>query len=132
MTYTTITFYRHEYRGVDIDETTFDNLLKHAEREIDSETYYRIKKIGYDNFDEFIKEQISLAACAQIEHFYENGGTTEKAFETAQSVSIGRTTISKGGNRQSRNYTESSNLLAPSVYKYLAPTGLLYAGVGTW
>lgn len=128
MTYATLDFYRNEYRGSEIDETTFENLLKHAERKIDAVTYYRIKKRGYDNFSDFTKEQISLATCAQIEHFHEYGGTTEKAFEPVQSVSIGRASISKGSTNQ-RNSTGPINIISPSVYEYLAPTGLLYAGV---
>ncbi|PED41963.1 hypothetical protein [Bacillus cereus] len=129
MPYTTLNFYRHEYHGSDINEATFENLLKHAERKIDSITYYRIKKQEYDKFSDFDKEQISLATCAQIEHFQENGGTTEKAFESVQSVSIGRASISKGNNNQRSGQT-SSNQISSSVYEYLAPTGLLYAGIG--
>lgn len=129
MTYTTLNYYRHEYRGSDIDETVFETLLKHAERKIDSVTYYRIKKQGYDTFSDFDKEQIGLATCAQIEYFHEHGGTTTKAFESVQSVSIGRASISKGSDGQS-NSQSSSNLVSPSVYECLAPTGLLYAGIG--
>lgn len=44
MPYTTLEFYTNEYAGEHLEQDEFDKLLKHAERKIDSVTFYRIRK----------------------------------------------------------------------------------------
>lgn len=46
MPYTTLEFYTNEYAGEHLEQDEFDKLLKHAERKIDSVTFYRIRKSG--------------------------------------------------------------------------------------
>ncbi|EMV4774391.1 hypothetical protein AAC554_002987, partial [Listeria monocytogenes] len=66
MPYTTLEFYINEYAGEHLEQEEFSSLLKHAERKIDSLTFYRIRKNGIESFSEFIQQQIQLAICNQI------------------------------------------------------------------
>ncbi|HEL6541609.1 TPA: hypothetical protein U0F44_002927, partial [Listeria monocytogenes] len=52
MPYTTLEFYTNEYAGEHLEQDEFDKLLKHAERKIDSVTFYRIRKSGIESFSE--------------------------------------------------------------------------------
>ncbi|HEM1440037.1 hypothetical protein ORY89_06490 [Listeria monocytogenes] len=129
MSYTTLEFYTNEYFGEHLEQEEFSSLLKHAERKIDSLTFYRIRKNGIETFSEFIQHQIQLATCSQIEYFKEAGGTSELAVSKPDNVSIGRTSISDS-NFASTATSLNSGLIGSDVRSYLAPTGLLYNGVG--
>ncbi|WP_446923353.1 hypothetical protein, partial [Listeria monocytogenes] len=98
-------------------------------RKIDSLTFYRIRKNGIESFSEFIQQQIQLAICNQIEYFKEAGGTSELAVSKPDNVSIGRTSISDS-NFASTATSLNNGLIGSDVRSYLAPTGLLYSGVG--
>lgn len=65
MPYTTLEFYTNEYAGEHLEQDEFDKLLKHAERKIDSVTFYRIRKSGIESFSEFIQHQIQLATATK-------------------------------------------------------------------
>ncbi|MGC9338749.1 hypothetical protein [Listeria ivanovii] len=129
MSYTTLEFYTNEYAGEHLEQEEFSSLLKHAERKIDSLTFYRIRKNRFETFSEFIQHQIQLATCNQIEYFKEAGGTSELAVSKPNNVSIGRTSISDS-NFASTATSLNSGLIGSDVRSYLAPTGLLYCGVG--
>lgn len=129
MPYTTYDFYQSEYGGQELTEQEFNSLVKHAERKIDMLTYDRIIKKGFDKFSPYIQRKIQLAVCNQIEYFKEIGGTSEVAVSTPDSVSIGRTSISDS-NFASTALSLNNGLVGSDVRMYLAPTGLLYAGVG--
>lgn len=129
MPYTTLEFYNDEYAGEHLEQEEFAKLLKHAERKIDSVTFYRIRKSGIESFSEFIQQQIQLAICNQIEYFKEAGGTSELAVSKPDNVSIGRTSISDS-NFASTATSLNSGLIGSDVRSYLAHTGLLYNGVG--
>ncbi|HDT8414084.1 TPA: hypothetical protein RD874_002997, partial [Listeria monocytogenes] len=123
MPYTTLEFYINEYAGERLEQEEFSSLLKHAERKIDSLTFYRIRKNGIESFSEFIQQQIQLAICNQIEYFKEAGGTSELAVSKPDNVSIGRTSISDS-NFASTATSLNNGLIGSDVRSYLAPTGL--------
>ncbi|EKY4045610.1 hypothetical protein QI862_002856 [Listeria innocua] len=129
MPYTTLEFYTNEYAGEHLEQEEFNKLLKSAEREIDTETKYCVRQRGIEAFSEFIQHQIQLATCNQIEYYKEAGGTSELAVSKPDNVSIGRASISDS-NFASTATSVNKGMLGSKVREYLAPTGLLYSGIG--
>ncbi len=59
MPYTTLEFYINEYAGEHLEQEEFSSLLKHAERKIDSLTFYRIRKTGLNRLANLFNSKYS-------------------------------------------------------------------------
>ncbi|KGL45404.1 hypothetical protein EP56_07555 [Listeriaceae bacterium FSL A5-0209] len=129
MPYVEQAFYDNDYFGETVDAKLFDKLEARARDKIDQMTFYKVQRNGLESYSQFIQTQVKKAVCAQIEYFIELGGTTAVAVNNPDTVSIGRTSV-KSNEFASTAIGTDQNVYSPDARKYLAPTGLLYAGVG--
>ena len=110
----------------EIDETEFEKLLPKASDVIDSVTrsFYKFNDIEQDV--PFRREQFKKAVAAQIQYFYDKGGTMSHEVDSPLTVNIGRTSILMGEKNQQR----ANTIISPDAIRYLSGTGLLYCGIG--
>lgn len=114
--------------NADIDETTFDSLIKKASAVLNTVTSYFYVKNDIEKDNEWRVNQFKQALCAQIEYFNEVGSTTfEGINQVPQSFSAGRTSVTNTSRSNTSN--ESKSLVAEDVYIYLEGTGLLYSAI---
>lgn len=122
-----------EYKNLgftEIDQTEFDRLLPKASDVVDSVTrhFYKFNNIADDV--PFRQEQFKKAVACQVEYFYETGATTSYGVSEPTTVTIGRTSMSSGIRGSQGSQAPKTSIVASEVYMYLAPTGLLYKGIG--
>ena len=112
----------------EIGEAEFNKLLPKASDVVDSVTrsFYKFNDIEQDV--PFRREQFKKAVAAQIQYFHDMGGTSSHELNEAQTVTIGRTTVSTS-NRNSSQDEQKNKLISDDVFMYLRYTGLLYRGV---
>ena len=112
----------------EIDEQEFNRLLPKASDVVDSVTrsFYKFNDINDDV--PFRREQFKKAVASQIQYFHDMGGTSSHELNEAQTVTIGRTTVSTS-NRNSSQDEQKNKLISDDVFMYLRYTGLLYRGV---
>lgn len=75
--YATSEYYINEFKGSLLPNDSIDRYLQEASEKIDSITFNRIVKIGFDNLTPFQKEKIQRAVCYQAEYILENGYNNE-------------------------------------------------------
>lgn len=75
--YATSEYYKNEFKGTLMTENDIDKYLQEATEKINSITFNRIVKIGFDNLTPFQKEKIQRAVCYQAEYILENGYNNE-------------------------------------------------------
>lgn len=118
---------------LDIDEQTFNSLLRKASAILNSITSYFYLKNDIEKDNSWRVKQFKKALCAQIEYFHELGATTFESINSApQSFSAGRTSVSYASRFKATGANETKPLVAEDVYVYLEGTGLLYSGVVVW
>lgn len=112
----------------EIEKTEFDRLLPKASDVINSVTrdFYVFNDIEDDV--PFRRERFKKAVGAQIEYFHDMGATSSHGLNEPFTVTIGRTTVSRGYRGTSQDETQFS-IVSPDVLMYLSGTGLLYRGV---
>lgn len=64
-------YYFSDFEGELIEEP--EKYLTLAQEKIDSITFNRIVKIGFDNLTEFQKDKVRKAICYEAQHIFENG-----------------------------------------------------------
>jgi len=113
----------------EIGETEFNRLLPKASDVVDSVTrsFYKFNDIEQDV--PFRREQFKKAVAAQIQYFHDMGGTSSHELEVAETVTIGRTTVSSTRSNSS-NETKKSSIISDDALMYLRDAGFLYSGVG--
>lgn len=117
----------------DIDEKTFDSLIRKASAILNNITGYFYIKNDIEKDNEWRVKQFKQALCAQIEYFHEVGSSTFEGINQApQSFQAGRTSVTNTSRFNAGGENESKSLVAEDVYIYLEGTGLLYAGVAIW
>lgn len=117
----------------EIDDKTFNSLIKKASAVLNAETSYFYVKNDITKDNEWRVNQFKQALCAQIEYFDELGATTFEGMNSApQTFSAGRTNVSNASRYKSSGQNESKPLVAEDVYVFLSGTGLLYRGVAVW
>ena len=112
----------------EIEKTEFDRLLPKASDVIDSVTRSFYKFNDMDSDVPFRREQFKKAVAAQIQYFHDMGATSSHELNEAQTVTIGRTTVSTS-NRSSSQEEQKNKLISDDVFLYLRHTGLLYQGL---
>src|SRR5699024_11027885 len=119
----------NELGFTEIESQVFDRLLKRASDAIDSVTrhFYRFNSLEDDV--SFRSEQFKKAVAAQIEYFHNMGATNSHGLNEPGTVTIGRTTVSKG-TRNSSQHEQQNSIVSDDVYMHLEGTGLLYRGIG--
>lgn len=114
----------------EIDQTEFNKLLIKASDVLDHVTrnFYQFNDLESDH--EFRRTKFKKAVSAQIAFFHDMGGTSSHEINEPGTVTIGRTTVSKGGNKFSGGEESKNSIISEDVYIYLSGTGLLYRGIG--
>lgn len=98
----------------------FAVLAARASDQIDMLVGYKIQQL--DTLPSFVQQQIKLAVCAQAAYLDANGGLDALTDDGITSAGLGKFTYTGGGN--------GTRKIASTVIHYLAPTGLLYTGMG--
>src|SRR5690554_550858 len=113
----------------EIDEQEFNRLLSKASDVVDSVTrsFYKFNYIEQDV--PFRREQSKKAIAAQIQYFHDMGGTSSHELEVAETVTIGRTTVSST-RRNSSNETKKNSIISDDALLYLRDAVFLYSSVG--
>ncbi|MDE6284175.1 MAG: hypothetical protein K2M17_00295 [Bacilli bacterium] len=70
-------YYLTDFEGKKIPKEDVEKKLKLAQEKIDSITYNRIVKMGFENLTEFQKEKVKKAICYQAEYIFTNGYNNE-------------------------------------------------------
>lgn len=112
----------------EVDVIEFDKFINKACDVIDSVTNFYYQHNNLENDISFRKIQFKKAIAAQVKYFSDLGGSSIEEIQSAQSVTIGRTSISKGSNSHSKQ--EKQSLTSEDALMYLKSTGLLYTGIG--
>mgnify|MGYP001217434147 FL=1 len=112
----------------EIEKTEFDRLLPKASDVINSVTrdFYVFNDIEDDV--PFRRERFKKAVAAQIEYFHDMGATSSHGLNEPSTVTIGRTTVSRGYRGGSQEDAQA-NIVSDDAFMYLSGTGLLYRGV---
>lgn len=120
--YVTEAFYSEHMEEFGLSDIVDDmkSCLKLAEIKIDSLTFGRIRKTGFDNLTEFQKQRVREAVCCQAHYISENGFDSSDV----QSYSILNISVSTSGTKN-----ESQRLsVSPVALGLLRETGLMYRG----
>src|SRR5690625_2219091 len=127
MKYLTYEEYK-EFGFAELEETEFNKLIKKASDVLNYITrdFYVFQDLETDN--EYRKIKFKKAVAAQIEYFYDMGATSSHNLNEPGTVTIGRTTVSKGA-RNSTQIEQKESIVSDDVYMYLSGTGLLYRGI---
>src|SRR5690625_1794316 len=124
-----LTFKEYQDFGFgELEEDEFDKLLPRASDVLNSVTRSFYEFNDMDSDVPFRREQFKKAVAAQIQYFHDMGGTSSHELNEAQTVTIGRTTVSTS-NRNSSQKEQRNKLISDDVFMYLRYTGLLYRGV---
>src|SRR5690606_38103991 len=85
-----------------IGEAEFNKLLPKASDAIDGVTrsFYKFNDLNSDV--PFRREQYKKAVAAQIQYFHDMGGTSSHELNEAQTVTIGRTTVTTSNRNSSQ------------------------------
>lgn len=122
-----------ELSDADIDDQTFNSLIKKASAILNNLTSYFYVKNDIEKDNEWRVNQFKQALCAQIEYFHEVDSTTfEGINNTPQSFTAGRITVTNASRFNPSGENESKSLVAEDVYIFLEGTGLLFSGVAIW
>ena len=120
----------NSYGFAEISEPfSFANLLMRSSLVLDNATrnFYHFNDINEDW--EWRVDKFKKAIALQIEYFVVNNAvSTSEMNDRPLSVTLGRTTVSRGGKGQTVDNSEVS-LICPDVYMVLEGTGLLFRGV---
>src|SRR5690625_1184999 len=114
----------------EIGENEYNKLIKKAGDVLDSVNRFFYKQHVLEDDVDFRKAQFKKAVAAQVEYFNDMGATNTHGLNEPGSVTIGRTTVSKGSRNSSGANEKQNNIVADDVYMYLRYTGLLYKGIG--
>ena len=111
-----------EYHG-DVPADELENRIRRACRDIDSLTFNRIVKAGFENLTEFQQELIREAVELHVDFCYEN---TELLDSPLKSYSINGVSMSFD---ESKVVTVSGVTTSSETYSLLMQTGLCYRGL---
>ena len=119
--YITKDYYSTIFNGKEIPEENIEKNLKLAQEKIDSITFNRIRRIGFENLTDFQKEKISEAICLQAEYIYKNGYNNE---ENSDITSYSVLDISVSVNDKKKNTIAYKNNIRERAYDLIHQTGL--------
>ena len=109
-------YYLDTFEGNKIPDDDVKKYLELAQEKIDSITFNRIVRIGFDNLTDFQKEKVQKAMCYQAEYIFENGTETSNI----ASYSVLDINVSVGN----KNTPASLNHMSEIAYDLIHKTGL--------
>ena len=118
--YATKEYYMTEYGGA-IPAVSVEKFLKLASEKIDTATFNRIVRIGFDKLTPFQQEKIKLATCMQADYMQENG--VEPLAVQSYSVLDISVTVGDGSSAAARMG------MASMALELLEKTGLCWRGM---
>lgn len=126
-----LTFDDYQSMGGLVEQANFDRLEQSAEYAINNATrdYFRLHSLD-DEPDKFMADDFKRAVYEQIEYMdYLGGGQSyTQADNSFKSISIGRLSMTPGGNKDNST-TQARNGLCREAYELLGKHGLLWRGV---
>lgn len=118
MCYATKEQFYNMFPKSDIPESEIQNNLKAASVDIDSLTFNRISKCGFDNLTEFQKEKVSRGVCRHTQFRFDNAELTDSVI-SSYSLNGASVTIDTG---KIVNY--NGVITSAYVYSELSQSGL--------
>ncbi len=112
-------YYTETYHGTKLSGDDIEKYLKLAQEKVDSITFNRIVKIGFNNLTDFQKENIAEAICVQAEYINEHG--TDDDQESISSYSVLDISVSVDGNNMSKAHKLH---MSDRAYSLVHKTGL--------
>lgn len=109
-------YYSNTFNGSKLPDDDIEKYLELAQEKIDSITFNRIVRIGFDNLTDFQKEKVRKAICYQAEYILENGTETNDI----ASYSVLDINVSVGNKKT----TASLNNMSEVAYDLIHKTGL--------
>lgn len=113
-------YYLKKFEGKLLSDDEINKYLELAQEKIDSITYNRILKIGFDNLTEFQKDKISKAICYQAEYIKKNGYNNE---DNRDISSYSVLDISVNVDNSKKSIAQKLNI-SEIAYDYVHKTGL--------
>ena len=117
--YADTTYYYENYKGLLEDPDQLERYLEEASHDIDTLTYYRINRIGWDKLTDFQKEQIQRVCCRHADFKYTNADVFESPLD---SYSING--VSMGFGNKSYYGIYNGIPMENTTYRMLLATGL--------
>ena len=119
--YVTSEYYSSEFKGTSIPSDSIDRYLKLASEKIDSITFNRIVRIGFNNLTVFQQEKIKEAVCYQAEYIFTNGFNDEEK-EDISSYSVLDISVNVKSNEAKTKAEKES--MSEVAYDLINKTGL--------
>ena len=114
-------YYLNTFKGSLLSDDEIDKYLELAQEKIDSITFNRIVKIGFDNLTNFQKEKISKAICYQAEYIYSNGYNNENNRDVS-SYSVLDISVNIDNSNSNKTIAQKKNM-SEMAYDYVHKTG---------
>ncbi len=123
--YADVTYYKETYRGSSIPDEALEGALRQASRYVDTLTYNRIAKAGFESLTPFQQEIIKEVCCILSDFEYEYA---DELSGILQSYSINGVsmTFGSGWNMVCQNGVAMHR----DTYEYLCQTGLCCRSLG--
>lgn len=123
-----------EYKDMGLNPKTteeeFDRYYRYASSTLEVETRHFYTKYDFSTDNEWRKKQYKKALVAQIDYYIEAGAMTLEGLNNeAQSVQVGRTSLSQVSNFNASGSNEKKETIAHEAIMFLTGTGLLYRGI---
>jgi len=115
MSYVDSTYYKDTFRGTILPEVSINQKLERAADQVDTLTYNKIIRKGFDNLTEFQKDKIKKAICIHAEFIEQYGSYIDMPLS---GFSAGNVSVSF--NAQKANGITTTQ----EVLNYLKQTGL--------
>lgn len=126
--YATSEYYKDIFKGTLLTDEDVDKYLREASEKIDSITFNRIVRIGFDNLTLFQKEKIQQAVCYQAEYILKNGFNDEEKEETISSYSVLDISVNVKDKSDSEKTPAEKECMSEMAYNLMFKTGLMTRG----
>ena len=123
--YVTKGYYSNDFNGTTIPDDEIEKYLELAQEKIDSITFNRIVKIGFDNLTTFQQKKIKMAVCYQAEYIFSNGFNNENKPDIA-SYSVLDISVNVESNKAKTKAEKAC--MSESAYDLIVKTGLTTKG----
>ncbi len=125
--YATSEYYYNSFKGNVLQLEDADRYLQEATEKIDSITFNRIVRIGFDNLTPFQKEKVQKAVCYQAEYILENGYNDEEKEKDISSYSVLDISVNVKDNDSEKTQAERE-CMSEKAYDLIFKTGLATRG----
>lgn len=116
-------YYTDYFEGNILPEEEIEKYLKSAQEKIDSITFNRIVKIGFNNLTDFQKEKVKDALCYQAEYIFENGYNNEDNSDISSYDVLDINISIKSKDAKEKTKAEKENM-SEAAYDLIHKTGL--------